>query len=159
MFSFFGLVDLIAILPFYLSLGIDLRAVRVLRLLRVVRLFKLARYNQAMLRLQRAAALAKEELVLFVGVALMLIYMSAVGIYFFENPVQPDIFASIVHSLWWAVITLTTVGYGDAVPVTVGGRLFTFVILLLGLGIVAVPTGVIAAALEKARDEEGGAEG
>ena len=153
-FSFFGLVDLIAILPFYLSLGIDLRAVRALRLLRVIRVFKLARYNSAVRRLSQAAAIIKEELILFLGVALMLIYLSAVGIYYFERTAQPDQFASIFDSLWWAVITLTTVGYGDAVPVTVGGRIFTVVMLIIGLGIVAVPTGLIASALGKVREEE-----
>ena len=154
--SFFGVVDLLAILPFYLSLGLDLRSARLFRLLRLVRLLKLARYSRAARRLRRAAMIVREELILFLVVALVLIFLSAVGIHYFEAASQPDHFASVFHSLWWAVVTLTTVGYGDVYPITVGGRVFTFVVLILGLGIVAVPTGLLAAALAEARWEEAG---
>jgi voltage-gated potassium channel len=153
-FSFYGLSDLIAILPFYLSLGIDLRSIRIFRLLRVFRLLKLSRYNKALHRFARAFAIAREEIILFSCVALAVIYVSAVGIYYFEHEAQPDKFSSVFHSLWWSVATLTTVGYGDVYPVTVGGKIFTFVVLTAGLGIVAVPTGLIASALVKAREEE-----
>lgn len=153
-FSFYGMVDLIAIAPFYLSLGIDLRSHRILRMLRLFRLFKLVRYNTAMQRLGRAFYIVKEEVVLFGVVTIMLLYLSAVGIYYFENEAQPDQFKSIFHSFWWAVATLTTVGYGDIYPVTVGGRVFTFLILMIGLGIVAIPAGLLASALSKARQEE-----
>ena len=74
------------------------------------------------------------------------------GIYFFENTAQPEVFTSVFSSLWWAVITLTTVGYGDMYPITVGGRILTFVILMIGLGIVAVPAGILSASLSKARE-------
>jgi voltage-gated potassium channel len=158
-FSFFGLVDLLAIAPFYLSLGIDLRSIRVVRLLRVFRLLKLARYSAAVRRFQRAAQIAREELVLFACVALVVLYLSAVGIYYFEKEAQPQSFASVFHSLWWAVGTLTTVGYGDVYPITVGGRIFTFVVLMVGLGIVSVPTGLFASALSKAREMESGKNG
>jgi len=84
----------------------------------------------------------------------MLLYFSAVGIYYFENEAQPDKFASVFHSLWWSVATLTTVGYGDVYPVTVGGKVFTFLVLLIGLGIVSVPAGLVASALSKARAME-----
>jgi voltage-gated potassium channel len=153
-FSFYGLIDLLAILPFYISSGMDLRAVRIFRLLRLVRILKLFRYNQAIKRFRRALAIAKEELVLFGFVAGIMLYLSAVGIYYFENEVQPDQFKSVIHSLWWAVTTLTTVGYGDMYPVTAGGKCFTFIVLIIGLGIVAVPTGFIASALSRAREEE-----
>jgi voltage-gated potassium channel len=149
--SFSGLIDLVAILPFYVSLGIDLRSVRALRLLRIL---KLARYSSAIGRFQRAVALAREELLVFLGIAAMLICLSAVGIYYFEHEAQPDLFASVFHSLWGAVVTLTTVGYGDAFPVTLGGRMFTFAVLMAGLGIVAVPTGLLASALSRVREEE-----
>lgn len=153
-FSFFGMVDLLAILPFYLSSGLDLRAVRVFRLLRLVRILKLFRYNQAIKRFHRALIIAREELILFGFVAVIMLYLSAVGIYYFENEAQPDQFKSVIHSLWWAVTTLTTVGYGDMFPVTAGGKFFTFLVLMVGLGIVAVPTGLIASALTQAREEE-----
>lgn len=152
--SFYGIIDFIAIAPFYLSIGIDLRSLRILRMLRLFRLFKLVRYNSAMQRFIRAFIIAKEEIVLFGSVTIMLLYLSAVGIYYFENEAQPEQFKSIFHSFWWAVATLTTVGYGDVYPVTVGGRVFTFLILMVGLGIVAVPAGLLASAFSKARSEE-----
>ncbi|TWT59916.1 ion transporter [Rubinisphaera italica] len=153
-FSFFGLIDLISILPFYVSANFDLRSLRVFRLLRLVRILKLVRYSAAIRRFHRALLLSREELILFGIVMLMLIYLSAVGIYYFENEAQPDKFASVFHSLWWSVVTLTTVGYGDIFPVTVGGRVFTFFVLLIGLGIVAVPTGLFSSALIEARKLE-----
>jgi len=153
-FSFFGLVDLLAILPFYVATGVDLRAVRAFRLLRLVRILKLARYSEAAQRFHRAFLIAKEELILFLFVAAIILYLAGVGIYYFENPVQPDKFASVFHSLWWAVATLTTVGYGDVFPITAGGKVFTFFVLVVGLGVVSVPAGLIASALSKARDME-----
>lgn len=153
-FSFYGLIDLAAILPFYISSGLDLRAVRVFRLLRLVRILKLFKYSKAINRFHRALIIAKEELILFGFVTVIMLYLSAVGIYYFENSAQPDQFKSVFHSLWWAVTTLTTVGYGDMFPITAGGKLFTFFVLMIGLGIVAVPTGLVASALSKAREED-----
>ena len=153
-FSFFGLVDLVAVLPFYFGLGIDLRSIRAVRFLRVFRLFKLARYGRAIKRLKTAFGLIREELVLFSLAAFVLLYLSAVGVFFFERDAQPEEFASVFHSLWWAIVTLTTVGYGDVYPITVGGRIFTAAILAVGLGIVAVPSGLFASALSKAREME-----
>ena len=151
-FSFYGLVDAIAILPFYLALGFDLRGARALRLLRLFRILKLARYSQAISRLGLALKLAREELILFLAMSVVVIYLAAVGIYYFERDAQPEAFASIPHAMWWAVVTLTTVGYGDLYPVTAGGKVFTFLILFVGLGLVAVPAGIIASALSKARE-------
>lgn len=148
-FSFFGLIDLFAILPFYLSFGLDLRSLRVLRMFRLFRLLKLVRYNRAMRHFAKAMLLAKEQIILFMGVTLVLIYFAAIGIYYFENEAQPEHFSSIFDSLWWSIVTLTTVGYGDVYPITVGGRVFTFFILLIGLGIVAIPTGIISSSLTK----------
>ena len=153
-FSFYGLVDLLAILPFYLSASFDLRSIRILRLLRLFRAFKLLRYSQAIKRFHKALLIAKEELVLFSIFAAMLLFFSAVGIYYFENAAQPESFSSIFQSLWWAVATLTTVGYGDIYPITTGGKIFTFLVLMIGLGIVAVPTGLLASALSTAREME-----
>ena len=151
-FSFLGIIDLLVIFPFYLFSSIDLMSLRALRLLRLIRILKLARYNAAARRLQRAFLIAKEELLLFMGATIILIYLSSVGIYFFENPAQPEQFKSVFHSLWWSVATLTTVGYGDIYPVTIGGKIFTFIMLIIGLGIVSIPAGLIASALGKARE-------
>jgi len=96
----------------------------------------------------------KEELILFLFATAFLLYFSAVGIYYFENPAQPEQFQSIFDSLWWAVATLTTVGYGDVYPVTVGGKIFTFFVLLIGLGIVAVPAGLVSSALTMSLENE-----
>lgn len=155
--SFFGLVDLLAILPFYLAQGVDLRSLRAFRLLRLFRTLKLLRYSRAIRRFRHAFKIAREEMVLFGCVALLLLFFSAVGIYYFENEAQPEVFGSIFDSLWWAVATLTTVGYGDVYPITVGGKVFTFVVLVIGLGIVAVPSGLLAAALSEARRMESAA--
>ncbi len=153
-FSFFGLIDLVAILPFYVASGLDLRSIRAIRMLRLFRAFKLVRYSRAIQRFHRAFVIAKEEIILFLFAAGMLLFLSGVGIYYCESEAQPDSFASIFHSLWWAVITLTTVGYGDVSPITTGGRVFTFFVLLIGLGIFAVPSGLVASALSKVRAEE-----
>ncbi|MGS0497607.1 ion transporter [Pseudoalteromonas sp. S1727] len=152
-FSFYGLVDLIAILPFYLAFAIDLRSFRLIRLLRLIRVLKVARYNSALQRFSKALFLAKEELAIFTGLSLILLYLSAVGIYHFEHAAQPEVFKSIFDSLWWSVATLTTVGYGDIYPITIGGLFFTFIILMVGLGLVAVPTGIVASALSAVRRE------
>lgn len=153
-FSFYGLVDVLAIAPFYIATGLDLRSIRAFRFLRLFRAFKIARYNKAIRRFHRAFIIVREELVLFLSVTLLLIYFAAVGIYYFEHEAQPDKFASVFHSLWWSVVTLTTVGYGDVYPITVGGRIFTFFMLLTGVGIISIPAGLLASALSKARELE-----
>ncbi|XWN29011.1 MAG: ion transporter [Devosia sp.] len=153
-FSPFGLIDFFSIAPTLLLLGYDVRSIRALRALRVLRLFKLVRYVRAFERLGRAFTSISAELLVFAMVAAVVLYLCATGIYLFEHEAQPDAFASIPHSMWWAVVTLTTVGYGDVYPVTTGGRIFTGIILLLALGVVAVPTGLIASALSSERESE-----
>ena len=154
-FSFFGLIDLMSILPFYIRMGIDLRALRAVRVVRIFQILKLVRYSKAIQRFHRAFLLSKEEIALFFSITGIMLFISAVGIYYFERDAQPDKFASIFHSLWWAVITLTTVGYGDIYPVTLGGRFFTVAVLMVGIGIVAVPAAIVTSALSQARHLEG----
>ena len=158
-FSFYGIIDLLSIAPFLLGLvlpwfGVDLRALRTLRLFRLFRLLKIARYSKAAERLTAAWRSVREEVMIFAVVATVLLYACALVVYQFEHEAQPEVFRSVFDALWWAAITLTTVGYGDVYPITLLGRLFTVLILLVALGIVAVPTGLIASALTALRQEE-----
>ncbi len=138
-----ALVDLIAILPFYLSfyVALDLRFLRCLRLLR---LFKLARYSPALGALLDVIQKEAAALLAALVVALILLVMSAVGIYMLETDIQPEAFGSIPGAMWWAIATLTTVGYGDVVPVTTGGKILGGLIGLLGIGMIALPAAIMA---------------
>ena len=153
-FSFYGLIDLIAILPFFLATGIDIKSVRAFRLLRLLRFVKLLKYNAAIRRLNEALNDAKDELILSGLVAGILLYLASIGIYYFEGEAQPDSFGSVFHSMWWAVCSLTTVGYGDVKPITVGGKIFTGVVLIIGVGIVAMPTAILASSFNNAKKKE-----
>lgn len=149
-FSFFGLIDLIAILPFYLSLGFDLRSVRAVRFIRVFRLLKLTRYNSAVNFLRDAFRESKEELLVFTFLASSLLYLTSVGIYYFEKDLQPEEFGSVPQALWWSVVTLTSVGYGDVTPISTAGKIFTSIILFLGIGLISVPSAIMVSAFSKA---------
>ncbi|MEM8521678.1 ion transporter [Flavobacterium sp. PL12] len=153
-FSFYGIVDILSILPFYLSATFNLKALRAFRIFRIFRAFKLVRYNKALNRFSVAFTFIKEELILFFMITLILVFLTSSGIYFFENEAQPDVFSSLFHSLWWSIVTLTTVGYGDVYPITLGGKIFTFFVLIIGVGIVTIPAGLVASALTKARTLE-----
>ena len=118
------------------------------------RIFKLLKYNSAIDRLLFAFREIKKELFIFLIATIFLLYVSSVGIYYFENEAQPDQFNSVFHSMWWAVATLTTVGYGDVYPITLGGKIFTTFIVFIGMGLVAVPTGLLASALAKTIGED-----
>lgn len=143
MLSPIALVDLIAILPFYLSLYLtmDLRFLRVLRLLR---LFKLTRYSPALGALLDVVQKEAEALLASIVVLLMMLVISAGGIYLLENDLQPQTFGSMPDSMWWAIVTLTTVGYGDVVPVTTLGKAFAGLIGLIGIGMIALPAAILA---------------
>lgn len=141
------LVDLLAILPFYLPLLLpaDLIFLRALRLMRLLRVLKLGRYSDAVQIFFRVAALKREQLaVAGFGLGILLIVASSL-MYYFERVEQPAIFGSIPHAMWWAIITLTTVGYGDAYPVTLMGRFLASIIALLGIGMFALPAGILSA--------------
>lgn len=141
------LIDLIAILPFYLVfLGLDLRAARVFRLLRFFRIAKLGRYSRALRTLGRAMASRREHLVMAFLLGAFALVVSATLMYYAEHGTQPKIFSSIPASFWWAVTTLTTVGYGDAYPVTLLGKLFGGLSQVIGVGLVALPMGILASA-------------
>jgi voltage-gated potassium channel len=139
-----ALIDLVAVLPFYLFfLGLDLRFIRVVRLIRVLRVAKLARYLDALNLMGRVAKARKEELVVTSILMLFLLIIASALMYYAENTVQPDIFPSIMQTMWWAVATLTTVGYGDVYPVTNIGRFLASVVAILGVGFFALPIGIL----------------
>ncbi len=138
-FSFWGLVDLLAILPLLALINPSWTAVRIFRLLRLVRLLKLFRTSRALDRLDRALLSVRGELIVFGVLALMVLYVAAVGIYVFEHPAQPEAFSSIPMSMWWAVASLTTVGYGDLVLITVGGASSPLWCSLSGLALWPAP--------------------
>ncbi len=156
-FSFFGIVDLLAILP-ALVLIPGFRVLRILRVLRVFRIFKATRFILAVDRMIDALSEVRRELFALVILSSMFVYLAACGIYYFERVEQPDVFGSIPDAMWWAIITLTTIGYGDVYPETTGGKIFTALVALVGVGLIAIPSGLLASVLTKARVEEEQAE-
>lgn len=146
-FSFMALVDLLAILPFYIPfiIRIDLRVLRTLRIIRLFRVFKINRYTTALSVIAEVFKRTRHKLLSSVFIVLLLMIVASVLMYNVENPAQPDVFQNAFSALWWAVATLTTVGYGDIYPVTVFGKILSATIALLGIGLVAVPTGIISA--------------
>ena len=141
-----ALIDLLAILPFYIPfLNIDLRVVRSLRFFRIIRVAKLGRYSSSIQLFRTVFQAKKEELLMALMMMLLLIVIASSCIYFTENSTQPDKFPDIPSSMWWAVITLTTVGYGDVFPVTTVGKFITAIIAVLGVGMVALPAGILGA--------------
>lgn len=143
MLSPMAIVDLLAIVPFYLSMfiAIDLRT---LRLLRLTRLIKLGRYSHSMQNLINVFRKEIRVLAAALSVLMIIMIIAATGIHFIEKDVQPEHFGSIPASLWWALVTLTTVGYGDVVPVTILGKIFGGFIIILGVGVFALPAGILA---------------
>lgn len=145
-FSFMSLIDVLSILPFYIPfiLPFDLRFLRMLRLLRLLRIFKINRYNDAMDIIGKVFRNEKEKLLTTVFITTVLIILASSIMYYVENEAQPEEFPNIVASIWWAVATLTTVGYGDIYPITILGKLLSGIIAILGIGLVALPTGIIS---------------
>ena len=146
-FSFMAIIDLLAILPFFLPFvfPIDLRVLRMLRIIRLFRVFKMNRYTHALSTIGGVFKRKKSQLLLSIFIVLLLMIIAAVLMYNVENAAQPDAFANAFDALWWAVATLTTVGYGDIYPVTALGKMLSGVIAFLGIGLVAVPSGIISA--------------
>lgn len=139
-----AIVDLAAILPFFLQIvmpGVDLRFIRVLRMVRV---FKLTRYSNAMAILLQVLSQERKSFGAAFFILTIVTFIASCGIYLFEYKAQPVAFASIPAAMWWAVSTLTTVGYGDVTPITAMGKFFGGIISIIGIGMVAMPTGILA---------------
>lgn len=161
-----AILDLLATLPALLFLfGSEVFLLRLLRLLRLVRLAKLGRYSLALAAIGDALRDRRYELGASVAIAIVLLLVTSSLLYVVEGEVQPETFGSIPRAMWWSIATLTTVGYGDVVPITALGRGLAGVTALLGIGLVALPTGILAAAFSDAlarrraaRTESGGGE-
>jgi voltage-gated potassium channel len=139
-----ALIDLCAILPFYVAgLGLDLRFIRAFRLVRLFRVAKLARYSTSLQALGRVIRAKEYELKVTFFVMFLLLVVASCLMYYAEHTAQPEVFTSIPAAMWWGVTTLTTVGYGDAYPVTLMGKVIASVMALLGIGMFALPAGIL----------------
>ncbi len=159
-----AVIDLLAILPFYLPmlLPVNLVGIRAVRMVRLLRLFKLNRYSEALSSIGEVFRRKYREMLVSMFFVSVLLMISSLLIYYAEHDAQPESFANAFSGLWWAVATLTTVGYGDIYPVTVAGRLLGTVIAVMGIGMVAIPTGILSSgfmeALERKRKNDPGEE-
>jgi voltage-gated potassium channel len=141
-----ALVDLLSIAPFYLPMitDLDLRFLRAIRLSRIFRLFKIGRYSNAYILIRHVIILKKEYLVITTVFGATLLIVASSLMYFIEHEAQPQVFSSIPTTMWWGIITLTTVGYGDTVPITPLGKFLSGLLALLGIGLFALPAGILA---------------
>lgn len=154
--SFFGIIDLVSILPFFFGkiIGFDGRFIRVFRLFRISRILKLGKFSKSFELLAQGVSNVKKELYITFFIAFIMLFFSASGIYYLENPEQPEAFSSITESFWWAVSSLTGVGFEELFPKTIGGKLFGTFISLIGIGVVAIPTGIVSASFVEILEEE-----
>jgi voltage-gated potassium channel len=144
-FTPLALIDLLSVLPFYLPfMGVDLRLLRVLRLFRLLRLLKIVRYIKALSLINKVVKEKKEELAISTILTLFMLLIVSTIMYHVEHEAQPENFSSIPETMWWGIATLTTVGYGDVYPVTGLGKLLGGIIAILGIGLFALPTGILA---------------
>ncbi|MGE0500585.1 MAG: ion transporter [Rhizobiaceae bacterium] len=156
-----ALIDLIALSTLFMAfLGSEGALLRLLRLSRIFMLARLGRYSTALQAIGHAVSSRRYELAMSLGIAFMLLLISSTVLYVVEGPHQPDHFGSIPRAMWWSIATLTTVGYGDVFPVTPLGKIFAGVTAITGIGLIAMPTGILASAFSDAlkarRDEHGG---
>jgi len=159
-FSFVALLDLVVLVTMALSFcGLQGSLLRLLRLARLLRIAKLGKFSKAMSNIGEAVMERRMELLISLFMAFGLLVVSAAVLYIVEGEKQPEAYGSIPRAMWWAVATLTTVGYGDATPVTALGKVFASVTALTGIGLIAVPTGILAsafsAAVRKSEEKDG----
>jgi len=148
-----ALIDLLAFLPFYLPIMTpDMRPARAFRLVKFFQFFKLTRYFKSLQMIGEVLKAKQEELAITFGLVLLLLFFSGSSIYILEHDAQPEQFPSIPAAMWWGVVTLTTVGYGDVYPITTMGRLLGAIVAMLGIGIFALPAGIIASGFAEVID-------
>ncbi len=146
-FSIWSIIDLLSIIPFILTLGAsDTLLLRIFRILRLITIFKLGKYSKALKNIIDAFNSKKYELIWSVGIALFVMFLSAIFLYLIEGKANPEYFGSILRSLWWGAATITKIGYGGAFPITILGKIFAVIFAIAAVGVVAVPTGIIAGA-------------
>ena len=153
-FSPFMIIDLIVILPYFLSLlNLDLGFLRALRIIRIFKLFRVVKYAEFDNLLFSILREKKEEFIfIFVGLCVVVLTLTPI-VYYFEKDVQPEVFSSMLTTMWWAVITFTTVGYGDMYPITTVGRILTAIVSFLGIALYAIPGSIFTSALLEKMNE------
>jgi len=138
-----AIIDILAIVPFYLSMFVQLD-LRVLRIFRVLRILKLGRYSRSLQTLLTVIKSESHSLIAALSILMLFTIIAATCIYYIEHAAQPEAFSSIPASVWWALVTLTTVGYGDIVPITPLGKAFGGLITILGICFYALPAGILS---------------
>ncbi|MCJ7445953.1 MAG: ion transporter [Methanotrichaceae archaeon] len=150
----FAIIDLLAVLPFYFGILLDLRFLRIFRVFRIFRVMKLGRYNEKIMLFEKVFYNKKEELLLSIFILLIVMTVSSIMVYEVEHEAQPESFGSIPQAMWWGIVTLATVGYGDVYPVTAAGKVIAGIVILLGIALFALPAGILASGFSEAHREE-----
>ena len=157
-FSFMGIVDLLAIIPTYLIFIFPavhwMSVIRAIRLIRIFRIFKLSRYLRGAHTMQIALRSSRPKIIVFLLSVMLLVIILGTLMYIIESSASTNGFENIPDSIYWAIITLTTVGYGNIVPMTIFGKIVASFIMILGYGIIAVPTGIVTAEFSRKRKEK-----
>ncbi|MFM8770396.1 MAG: ion transporter, partial [Candidatus Kapaibacterium sp.] len=149
------IIDLLAIAPVFLvGLGFDMRSLRLFRTIRLFRVLKVARYVRALDTIRHVLTVKREQLGMAIGIVLFLLLVTSSLMYELEHEAQPDAFSSIPATMWWAVASLTTVGYGDIYPITPLGKTLAAISAVLGVGLVALPAGILASGFSSVADDK-----
>ncbi len=157
-FSFYGIIDLLSILPFFIGLIYPaskfLSSIRILRLLRVFRIFGLTQFTRGRNVLMIALVQSREKIIAFLSFVILIVVVIGSIMYIVESNHPESGFTSIPISIYWAIVTLTTVGYGDVAPVTTLGQFLASVVMIIGYGVIAVPTGIVTMEMNKASNQD-----
>ena len=155
-FSFMALIDFFAIIPFYIPfvIKIDLRVLRMLRLIRLLRIVKVNRYTTALYKVLGVVKKKSSELISSIFILFILMLISSILIYYIESPVQPDVYRNALSGLWWSIAIFTSVWLGDIYPITTVGKILCALMAVMGVAIIAVPTGIISSGFVEGSSED-----